>query len=502
MSNYLKNETSFYLNEYFNTIVNWYPWGEEALQKAKEEKKAIFLSIGYSGSQKCKVMREESFITLKIAQLLNENFISIKIDRDERTDIDKYYKQVYKLMNGQNCSSPVSVFLTDKLEPFYSASYIGISPQGNVLDFETLLTTIHQKYRDDKETMIEKGREVLEYINPKNSTIEATRLNIDISKTIISHALNLYDKVDGGFGDAPKFLHISTLDLLLDTYEISNNKELLSMVLSTLKKMAKSEIYDKQDGAFFRYASTKDWQVPRREKLGYDNALITSLYLRVYEITNDEFYKKIAFETLDFMINKMSKDNFFQTNSLKNHDNSYFIDKKTTTSFSSMMIDAIFSASAYDEKYISIATDALESLLERFYKNQLLKHTDNINAFLEDYAYLGVALLNAHTITQNSKYLILAESILNQAIEKFYEQGRWKFANSDIVVYDDIYDLRYPSAIATILLLAQKISFKIDNDYTQIIFKSLERSSYNLMRQPLSSPRMSKILLKYLRKMI
>ena len=480
MSNYLKNETSLYLKEYLNTIINWYPWGEEALSKAKKEKKPIFLSIGYSGSEKCKVMKEESFITLKVAQLLNENFISIKVDKDERTDIDKYYKQVYKLMNGQNCSSPVSVFLTEELEPFYSASYIGTTPQGNVLDFETLLTTIYRKYRDDKKTMTTKGREVLEYINPKNKTIEATRLHIDVSRTITSHAINLYDKINGGFGDAPKFLHISILDLLLDTYEITDNEELLAMVLSTLQKISKSEIYDSNDGGFFRYSSTKDWKLPRKEKLSYDNANIASLYLKAYKITGDEIYKKIAFKTIDFVI----------------------IDKKTSTSFSAMTINALFTASLYDKKYKSIAIDTLETLLEKFYKNQILKHNNDLNGFLEDYAYLGMATLNAHNVTQNDRYILLAEKILNQAIEKFYEQGKWKFANSDIPVYDDIYDLLYPSAMATILLLAQKISFKIDNDYSQIIFKTLEMNSYNLMRQPLSSPKMSKVLLKYLKKMI
>ena len=502
MSNYLNRETSLYLTEYFNTLINWYPWSEEALQKAKTEKKPIFLSIGYSGSEKCSVMREESFITLKVAQLLNENFISIKVDKDERTDLDKYYKQVYKLMNGQNCSSPVSVFLTEKLEPFYSASYIGTTPQGNVLDFETLLHTVHTKYRDDKETMVSKGKEVLEYINPNNKTVEATRLHIDISKTITSHALNLYDKHHGGFGNAPKFLHISTLDLLLDCYEITQNEELLNIVSSTLEIMAKGEIYDHEDGGFFRYASTQDWGLPRREKLSYDNANIASLYLRVYQITNNEFYKKIAFETLDFIIDKMSGKSLFYTNVIKHPNNTYFVDTKTTTSFSTMVIDALFLASVYDKKYKTLAINALDTLLERNHKNQTLKHHHDINAFLEDYAYLGVALLTTYESTENRKYLILAEGILNQAIEKFYERGRWKFAKSDIPVYDDIYDPLYPSAMATILLLAQRISFVIDNDYTQIIFKSLEMNSYALMRQPLSSPKMSKVLLKHLKKMI
>ncbi|MCH9740081.1 MAG: DUF255 domain-containing protein, partial [Epsilonproteobacteria bacterium] len=280
MSNYLKNKTSLYLKEYLNTPINWYPWGSDALTKAKLEHKPIFLSIGYSSSYWCEVMKEESFNSDNIATLLNENFISIKVDKDERTDIDKYYKQVYKLMNGQNCASPVSVFLTEDLEPFYSAAYIAPTPRGNVLGFEELLNVIKNKYSDDKVTMRKKGKEVLEYINPKNSSIEATRLNENIVNTITLHTNELMDKVYGGFKDEPKFLHISTLDLLLDCYEYTQNKELLSMVELTVHKMVEGEVYDNLDGGFYRYANSKDWNLPRAEKMSYDNANMATLLLR------------------------------------------------------------------------------------------------------------------------------------------------------------------------------------------------------------------------------
>ena len=167
-----------------------------------------------------------------------------------------------------------------------------------------------------------------------------------------------------------------------------------------------------------------------------------------------------------------------------------------------MTIEALFLASQYDDRYKSIAINTLETILDKNYPNHQLKHIHNINAFLEDYAYLGVALLTAYNITKNGRYIILSENILNQAIDRFYEHGRWKFAKSDIDVYDDIYDLTYPSPMATILLLAQEISSKIDSDYSQIIFKTIEINSYTLMRQPLSTPKMSKVLLKYLKKMI
>ena len=180
----LKTEHSSYLKEYINSEINWYPWGKEAFEKAKREKKAIFLSIGYSGSQWCEMMKSESFNQPSIIKLLNQNFINIKVDKDERTDIDKYYKNVYKLMNGQGCGSPISIFMTENREPFYTAAYIAPLPQGNVLGFEELVITVVEKYRNDKVTMVQKGKEILRYIHPNEEKIEATRLNIDILNTI------------------------------------------------------------------------------------------------------------------------------------------------------------------------------------------------------------------------------------------------------------------------------------------------------------------------------
>jgi len=247
---------SIYLEKYSSGYVKWYSWEQESFLEAKSQKKPIFLSIGYSTSALCEQMRVESFENKNVAELLNKNFISIKIDKDERPDIDKYYKNVYKLMNAQACASPISIFLTEDREPFYSATYIAPYPKGNVLGFEELLRVVIEKYSYDKATMIQKGKEVLDYIDPKKEKIEATRLNSSVLKTISTHSLELSDKKYGGFGDEQKFPHISTLDMMLDAYELNQDESLLEHVKFSLKKMAKEAIHDSINGGFYRYAKS------------------------------------------------------------------------------------------------------------------------------------------------------------------------------------------------------------------------------------------------------
>ena len=498
----LKTEHSSYLKEYINSEINWYPWGKEAFEKAKREKKAIFLSIGYSGSQWCEMMKSESFNQPSIIKLLNQNFINIKVDKDERTDIDKYYKNVYKLMNGQGCGSPISIFMTENREPFYTAAYIAPLPQGNVLGFEELVITVVEKYRNDKVTMVQKGKEILRYIHPNEEKIEATRLNIDILNTIKLQTLEVLDKKDGGFGQAPKFPHTSTLNLILDAYEMTKDKELLQAVLLTLKKMEVGNFHDKTDGGFYRYSNDKAWNIPRFEKTAYDNAHLSAIYLRAYQITGDNFYKITAFKTIDFMLNKMSTDRLFYANSVTKNDGFDFTDKKIITSWNAMMIDTLFKASLIDKKYYERAVHTLETLLEQRFINGQLFHTQNIKAFLEDYAYLGTALLSAYRVTEQEEYLILAETLSNRAIEQFYQYGKWKFSNHGLTLYDDMYDVLYPSAMSTMVALLHDISFLIESDYNQLVFKTLEMNSYELMRHPLSSPKMAQVLVRHLKKMI
>jgi len=498
----LDTESSLYLQEYSNSLIHWCSWGTQALQKSQKEHKPIFLSIGYSGSYWCEVMNLESFNDEAIIKLLNDHFIAIKVDKDERPDIDKYYKQVYRLMNGQDCASPVSIFLTEQLEPFYSAAYIAPEARGNVLGFKNLLEVIKRKYYNDKITIQQKAQEVLTHLNPKKQTLEATRLHIGIVKTITLHAKELFDNQYGGFVGEPKFLQASILDLLLDTYELTHDQELLLLVEQTLTNIYNADIHDSKEGGFYRYANQRDWQCPRKEKTIYDNAMMLSLFTRMYKLSNNEIYKNIALETAEFMLTHMYDRRLFYSNSVIKNSGEYLIDTKKTTSFNAMAITSLLQSSQLKNEYLDIAIKTLDQLLDQYYPSSRLYHTQNIQGFLEDYAYLGQTLITAYRLTNTPRYLILAETIAHQMIEQFYEYGFWKFSHNEFSVYDDTHDPLYPSAMSIAVLFLHQLSFLLDNDYNKFVFKTLEINSYKLMRQPLSSPTMSKVLLRYIEKML
>lgn len=509
MPNNLTNETSLYLQQHANNPINWYPWGEEALSKAKAENKSIFLSIGYSSCHWCHVMEKESFHDEKIAELLNERFIAIKVDKEERPDIDKYYQEVYQLMNRRAGGWPTSIFMTENLEPFYSATYISPQARREEFGFEELLRTVSKKYITEHETLVEKGNEILHNINPKNKTIEATKLTLDIMKTITLHTDHLVDKKEGGFGMSSKFPNASTLELILDTYQLTEDASLLNTTLLSLDKMNEKNLYDNAHGGFYNYCKDKEWLLPYKVKTTYDNATLIQLYLRAYQITQINNYKNTALKTLDFMIEKMSESQLFFAKIDETKENELekeaMKDKSIITSWNAMMVSALFKASIIDKKYKDIAIKSLESLLDNLYTNGTLYHNKILGtqpktkAFLEDYAYLGEALITAYQTTLDEDYLIMATQFANTAIEQFYDYGQWKFSNGEFKVQDDIFDSSYPSSISTVVSLLMSISSLVDVNYKKFVFKTLEINSYALMRQPLSSPKLTQMLLRYLK---
>ena len=585
MFNHLKNESSPYLKQHANNPVHWYPWGEEALHKAKAENKSIFLSIGCSSSYWCQVMNKESFQDEKIATLLNERFIAIKVDKDERPDIEKYYHKVYKLMNRREGGSPLSIFLTENLEPYYAASYIAPIAHREEFGFEELLRSASKKYITEYETLVEKGGEVLQNINPKKKTIEATKLTLDILKTISSHSENLIDKVNGGFGDAPKFPNASTLALLFDGYELTNDETLLDSALLSLDGMAKGGFYDHVDGGFHRYSTDAKWFIPNFEKTTYDNAQLIENYLRAFNLTGDFYYRTIAFRSIEFVLSHMSSSTnntylFYSTSNAKSdkvdgkyftfsydevlkklqeksysllditkictalnitqdgdfngeniiridnpknstltnypdvinllkeicNEKSYpFIDKKIITSWNAMMITALLKAGKEDEKYKKIAIDSLKELLNKLYVNGLLYHSTiedekpKTRAYLEDYAYLCETLITAYQVTLDQTYLSMATTFSNTLIEQFYKYGKWNFSNGEFEIEESNYDTIYPSSLSTALSSLMSISSLVDETYKKFVFNTLEINSYNLMRQPLSSPKLTQVLLRYLK---
>ncbi|GIU00749.1 hypothetical protein TSL6_12550 [Sulfurovum sp. TSL6] len=582
MANHLKNEHSPYLQQHADNPVDWYPWGEEAFEKARKENKAIFLSIGYSSCHWCHVMEDESFKDEATAKILNEHFIAVKVDREERPDIDKHFQEVYQLMNQRPGGWPTSIFLTQEQKPFYSATYIPDEPRYGMMSFSSLLEVIADKYSKEKALLTEKADEILRFLNPKEDKIQATKLDLSIIGRVSDQAKQLFDNTNGGFNKAPKFPQASMLDLLLDLYRITGDKETRNMALHSLTCMAKGGLRDLVEGGFCRYSTDNEWLIPHFEKMTYDNALLAEVYLKAYNVKGDDFYKSVAFETIDFMMENMSENGLFYSASdadTEGEEGKYFvytyekalksfekagipsqghaalakalhitkegnfegknivriddpahhhkipyydeaiqalkkrrekrthpfIDKKILVSWNAMMIKTLFKASRIDNAYLKQAIRSLDALLESMYINAELFHSTligkkpKIKAFLEDYAYLAEVLIEAYESTLDETYLITATKLTNSAIEKYFDQGKWKFSRGEFETNADIYDSSYPSSVATMLSVLYSISSLVDVIYKKFVFKTLEIYSYDVMRQPISTPSMSRMVIRYLK---
>ena len=458
------------------------------IEKAKKENKPIYLSIQSSSSYWSKKMTQEYLENRRVKELLDEHFISIKIDRDERPDIERYYQRVYSLMHRRIGGLPLNIFLTENLEPFYVASYIAPYAIKEQLGFEELLNVISKKYITDYNTLSKKGQELLEFIEPKEEQIQATKLNLNIIKTIEKQTVELLDKEYGGFTKAPKFHNATLLELLLDVYLLNKNQNILDAVTLTLDNMAKDGFYDIKNGGFYLYATKEDWSKAYKVKSTYDNALLASLYLRAYHITQNENYKEVALKTIDFMINERKERKLFK---LK--------DENYICSWNALMVKALFKTGAIDKKYHTYALESLKELLTTFYKDGMLYHTEEIRAFLEDYTELGEALIVAHQYTLDESFLIMATQFANLIIEHHYQHAKWFFSTNEFKVRETIYDRTIPSSVSSALSLLLSISSLVDVNYKKFVFKTLELHSYNLMRQPLSSPKLTQIVLRYLK---
>ncbi|MCE9566808.1 MAG: thioredoxin domain-containing protein [Planctomycetes bacterium] len=314
MPNRLASETSLYLKQHANNPVDWFPWGPEALAKAKELDRPIFLSIGYSACHWCHVMEHESFENAATAAVMNEHFVCIKVDREERPDIDTIYMNALQVLTREGGGWPLSVFLTPDLTPFFAGTYYPpddrYAPQRP--SFRRLLAGVHDAWVNRRDHVKEVGKNVTEYLKGM-SDLKAS--DTALSPELLSNALNMlrrsFDSTHGGFGSAPKFPHALELKLLLRLANRFNDKTALHMVRHTLTQMARGGMYDQLGGGFSRYSVDAKWLVPHFEKMLYDNALLVTAYVEAWQVTRDPFYKQIAEETLEYVYSDMQAGGFF-----------------------------------------------------------------------------------------------------------------------------------------------------------------------------------------------
>ncbi len=303
--NRLAGETSPYLLQHRHNPVDWYPWGEEAIARARSEDKPIFLSIGYSACHWCHVMERESFETDAIAAIMNEHFVNVKVDREERPDLDQIYMNAVQAMTGHG-GWPMSVFLTPDLKPFYGGTYYPPNDSRGMPGFPRVLMSVAKAWEDRREEILASAGEMTEQLRAIGSIPKSEgTLDVAILDNAFRKLSRSFDPQHGGFGDAPKFPHAMDLKVLLRHHARTGDAHALHMVRVTLDKMARGGIYDHLLGGFARYSTDDRWLVPHFEKMLYDNALLTSVYLEAFQLTSEPEYARVARETMDYILARM-----------------------------------------------------------------------------------------------------------------------------------------------------------------------------------------------------
>jgi uncharacterized protein YyaL (SSP411 family) len=307
MPNRLINETSPYLLQHANNPVDWYPWGEEALERARAEDRPILLSVGYSACHWCHVMERESFEDPQIAQLMNDNFICIKVDREERPDIDSIYMTAVQAMTGSG-GWPMTVFLTPDGKPFYGGTYFPPEDRGGMPAFPRVLMSISNAYQQRRGDVVQTTEQLVQRMRQVSgaSGHSIDPLTDDVMYQAFRGIAGDFDPRNGGVGLQPKFPQPMTWEFLLRYHVRSDNADSLDMVELTLEKMALGGIYDQVGGGFHRYSTDNFWLVPHFEKMLYDNALLVKLYLHAYQVTGKALYRRVIEETLDYVLREMA----------------------------------------------------------------------------------------------------------------------------------------------------------------------------------------------------
>jgi uncharacterized protein len=512
-TNRLIHETSPYLLQHAHNPVDWYPWGAEALQKAQHEDKPIFLSIGYSACHWCHVLAHESFESEDVARLLNEHFVSIKVDREERPDLDEVYMLATQLMSGSG-GWPMSVFLTPDLKPFFAGTYFPPDDRYGRPGFQNLLRQLVDYWRNRRdEVQRAANHAALSLAQYSSLQGEGEEITPDLVPTAVQAMTRDFDPVHGGFGGAPKFPPSMRLTLMLREHRRSPDERLLNVVTTTLDRMAHGGIYDQVGGGFHRYSVDQYWLVPHFEKMLYDNALLAPVYLDSYQTTGNEYHARIGREVLAYVLREMTDERggFYSTLDAdsEGHEGKFYVwspdevtavlgpedgalfcrvydvtpggnfegksipnliersveeqaaalgtdpatlwerldglrerlrearshriwpglDDKVLTAWNGLMIRAFAAGCRVlgDDRYRVAAERAADFVLSTLQRDgQLLRTYRNgearLNGYLEDYAFMTVALLDLHEATGEPRWRAEAERLLETMNEQFWDE--------------------------------------------------------------------------------
>ncbi|HZG71667.1 MAG TPA: thioredoxin domain-containing protein, partial [Chondromyces sp.] len=306
-TNRLIAEKSPYLLQHAYNPVDWYPWGDEAFDKAKKENKPIFLSIGYSTCHWCHVMERESFENEEVAKLLNDHYIAIKVDREERPDIDSIYMNVCQMMNEGHGGWPLTIIMTPDQVPFYAGTYFPKNSHYGRPGMTEMLPQLARVYHEESHKITETTEQVMNALQHTHQT-DREEIKEEVLHEAFAQLKGQFDGIHGGFGQAPKFPIPHQLMFLLRYHQLTGNELALQMVTKTLDSMASGGIYDHVGYGFARYSVDEMWLIPHFEKMLYDNALLLHVYAEAYQLTKAERYKRICYEIIEFVQREMTNE--------------------------------------------------------------------------------------------------------------------------------------------------------------------------------------------------
>lgn len=438
MPNLLYKEKSPYLLQHANNPIDWFPWCEEAFDKAVTEEKPILLSIGYSTCHWCHKMAEEAFDDEKIAKFLNEHFVCIKVDREERPDIDLVYMEA-ALCITTNAGWPLNIFLTPKREPFFAGTYFPLKKEKGIIDFYSLIESIYDKWESDREAIYKTADNVATEL--KRRVEAGGGINSEVPSDALWIMKSAFDNSFGGFGVEPKFPLAQQIFFLLRYWYVYRDEYALYMVEKTLDNIDNGEIHDTVNGGFFRYATSKNWGSPHYEKMLYTNSLMAMAFLEAYEVIQKDNYKDAVVDTLDYMRKKLlsAEGGFYSAEDSEISNGQIpFIDQKISSGWNGLAIAAFALAGKVLEepKYIEIAKDVAQFVLDHLYKGSgsmssyYIKGNSFGNAFATDYAFMTWGLIELYQATYEEKYLNGAVKLNSKILTDF-----WDDENAGVLFY-------------------------------------------------------------------
>ncbi|MBF0358464.1 MAG: thioredoxin domain-containing protein [Magnetococcales bacterium] len=469
VANRLISETSPYLLQHAHNPVDWYPWGEEALAKAKAEDKLIFVSIGYAACHWCQVMERESFESEATAKILNRHFISIKVDREERPDLDRHFMAIITAMTGSG-GWPMNIFLTPDLQPVYGGTYFPPEPRYDRASFDEVLSSLQEQWNDDKQEMLQsleklKGFLAKKLAPPKFGPASTKTEDTDPRDRSVEFWSDRFDWVHGGIGNGTKFPQPLVLSLLLRQAASKNSVDIAEPALLTLDKMAAGGIRDQLGGSFHRYSVDRYWHVPHFEIMLYDNALLARTYLEAYRLTKESRYKFVVQQIIDDMLKRFRVNNGCFISSInadsEGHEGAYY-------TWSEEEVEKILGREA--PNFISDFVDTIEgtvderSVLRVIYDEREIDKTFNNHAgnltkllaarekrvpptkddkILTSWNSLMVSsLASAGAVLQEPRYLKAAEECMADLLEKSFVDGKPRHSRrgdkvGDVVFLDD-----------------------------------------------------------------